>query len=36
MKAKAVSAFRETIKEKFPTLTDEELQDIVTHFSSKL
>lgn len=36
MKAKAVLAFRETIKEKFPTLTDEELQDIVTHFSSKL
>ncbi len=36
MKAKAVLAFRETIKEKFPTLTDEELQDIVTYFSSKL
>ncbi|MBR1901996.1 MAG: hypothetical protein IJ826_03350 [Bacteroidaceae bacterium] len=36
MKAKAVLAFRETIKEKFPTLTDEELHDIVTYFSSKL
>ena len=36
MKAKAVLAFRETIKEKFPTLTDEELQDIVMYFSSKL
>ena len=36
MKAKAVAAFRETIKEKFPTLTDEELQDIVMYFSSKL
>ena len=36
MKAKAVLTFRETIKEKFPTLTDEELQDIVTYFSSKL
>ena len=36
MKAKAISAFKETIKEKFPTLTDEELQDIVISFSSKL
>ncbi len=36
MKAKAISAFKETIKEKFPTLTDEELQDIVMSFSSKL
>ena len=36
MKAKAVEAFRETIKEKFPTLSDEELQDIIKSFCSKL
>ncbi|MBR3433031.1 MAG: hypothetical protein IKH05_05735 [Bacteroidaceae bacterium] len=36
MKTKAVSVFKDTIKEKFPTLTDEELQDIVSDFSSKL
>lgn len=36
MKAKAITAFKDTIKEKFPTLTDEELMDIVTSFSSKL
>jgi len=36
MKTKAIAAFRDTIKEKFPTLTDEELQDIVMFFSSKL
>ena len=36
MKAKAVTAFSDTIKEKFPTLTDEELQNIVMSFSSKL
>lgn len=36
MKAKAISVFRETIKEKFPTLTDGELQDIISDFSSKL
>ena len=36
MKAKAIEAFRETIKEKFPTLSDEELQDIVKSFCSKL
>lgn len=36
MKAKAITAFKDTIKEKFPTLTDEELQSIVMSFSSKL
>ena len=36
MKAKAIMAFQDTIKEKFPTLTDEELQSIVMSFSSKL
>ena len=36
MKAKAITAFKDIIKEKFPTLTDEELQDIVMFFSSKL
>jgi len=36
MKAKAVSVFQNTIKEKFPTLSDEELQDIVDSFCSKL
>ena len=36
MKAKAITAFKDIIKEKFPTLTDEELMDIVTSFSSKL
>lgn len=36
MKAKAISALKGTIKEKFPTLTDKELQDIVISFSSKL
>ena len=36
MKAKAIEDFRETIKEKFPTLSDEELQDIVKSFCSKL
>ena len=36
MKAKAITAFKDTIKEKFPTLTDEELQDIIMSFSSKL
>ena len=36
MKAKAVTVLKELMKEKFPTLTDEELQDIVTYFSSKL
>jgi len=36
MKAKAVTVFQEMIKETFPTLTDEELQNIVKSFSSKL
>ena len=36
MKAKAVEAFRETIKEKFPTLSDEELQHIVSAFNARL
>jgi hypothetical protein len=36
MQAKAISVFKDTIKEKFPTLTDRELQDIVSDFSSKL
>lgn len=36
MKVKAVTAFRDTIKEKFPILTDEELNDIVTSFSARL
>ena len=36
MKAKAIAAFRDTIKEKFPTLSDEELKDIGLYFSSKL
>ena len=36
MKAKVVSVFQNTIKEKFPTLSDEELQDIVDSFCSKL
>ena len=35
-KAKVVSVFQNTIKEKFPTLSDEELQDIVDSFCSKL
>lgn len=36
MKTKAVKVLNELIKEKFPTLTDEELQDIVKLFSSRL
>ncbi|MBO7068491.1 MAG: hypothetical protein J6W52_07420 [Bacteroidaceae bacterium] len=36
MKSKAVTAFQDTIKEKFPTLSDEELQPIVKSFVSKL
>ena len=36
MKAKAVAVFKDIIKEKFPTLTDEELQDIVSTFNTRL
>jgi hypothetical protein len=36
MKAKAVTVFKDLIKEKFPTLSDEELQDIANSFYSKL
>lgn len=36
MKTKAVTVLKDMIKEKFPTLSDEELQDIVKSFSSKL
>ena len=36
MKAKAVTVLKELMKEKFPTLSDEELQDIVKLFSSRL
>ncbi len=36
MKALATEAFAETLKEKFPTLTDEELQDYISAFSQKL
>lgn len=36
MKAKAVAVFKDIIKEKFPTLTDEELQDIVSAFNTRL
>lgn len=36
MKAKAVTVFKDLIKEKFPTLSDEELQDIANSFCSKL
>ena len=36
MKAKAVSVFQNTIKEKFPTLSDEELQNIVSAFNTRL
>lgn len=36
MKAKAADALRDVIKEKFPTLSDEELQDILNAFRQKL
>ena len=36
MKAKAVAVFKDIIKEKFPTLTDEELQNIVSAFNTRL
>ncbi|MCR4593068.1 MAG: hypothetical protein K5672_07945 [Bacteroidaceae bacterium] len=36
MKAKALIVFKDLIKEKFPTLTDKELQDIIKSFSSRL
>jgi len=36
MKTKAVAVFKDIIKERFPTLTDEELQDIVSTFNTRL
>ena len=36
MKAKAVAVFKDIIKEKFPTLSDEELQDIISTFNTRL
>lgn len=36
MKTKAIAAFKDLMKEKFPTLSDEELQDIVSTFSTRL
>ena len=36
MKAKAVTVLKELMKEKFPTLSDEELQDIVSTFNTRL
>lgn len=36
MKAKAVAVFKDIIKEKFPTLSDEELQNIVSAFKTRL
>jgi hypothetical protein len=36
MKAKAVAVFKDIIKEKFPTLSDEELQNIVSAFNTRL
>ncbi len=36
MKAKALIVFKDLIKEKFPTLTVKELQDIIKSFSSRL
>ena len=36
MNAKAIMAFQDTIKEKFPDLSDEELQHTVKLFGSKL
>lgn len=36
MKAKAADALRDVLKEKFPTLSDEELQDILNAFRQKL
>lgn len=36
MKTKAVAVFKDIIKERFPTLTDEELQNIVSTFNTRL
>ena len=36
LKTKAVAVFKDIIKERFPTLTDEELQDIVSTFNTRL
>ena len=36
MKTKAVAVFKDIIKEKFPTLSDEELQNIVSAFNTRL
>ena len=36
MKTKAIAAFKDLMKEKFPTLSDEELQDIVSTFNTRL
>ncbi len=36
MKAKAVTVLKELMKEKFPTLSDEELQDIISTFNTRL
>lgn len=36
MKTKAVAVFKDIIKERFPTLTDEELQDILSTFNTRL
>lgn len=36
MRGKAIEAFRELIKEKFPALSDEELDDLVSAFRRRL
>lgn len=36
LRIKAEAAFREVVKEKFPTLSDEELDDISEEFHKKL
>ena len=36
MKAKAVTVLKELMKEKFPTLSDEELQNIISTFNTRL
>ena len=36
MKTKALTVLKELLKEKFPTLSDEELYDIVSTFNARL